>query len=817
MLRRVYLPVFFALFICTTKAQDSLRKKIDAVRLVSSIKIDGDLNDDAWKTAPIAKDFIEWRPSFGQKEDFENRTEVKFLYDNTAIYVGGYCHEKTRDSIAKELVGRDVVGNNDFVGVIFDTYNDKINGFGFYTTILGEQFDAKYSDANGEDGSWSAVWFCETKQHPDGWSFEMRIPYSALRFSKNTHTWGLNITRRRVKSGKQIMWNPVNPNVQGFLNQSGIWTGFSNIQPPLRLSFSPYLSSYVNHYPYKKEGKTTEPDFSASVNGGMDVKYGINQDYTLDMTIVPDFGQVQSDKLVLNLTPFEVQYQENRPFFTEGMEFFNKGGLFYSRRIGSTPLRAYSPELNANEVLEKTPSQSKLLNATKVSGRNQHGFGLGIFNAITQPMYATVKDTITGIERKVNVGSLTNYNVFVADQTLKNNSSISLVNTNVLRSGADYDANVTAGVFNFNNKANTYNYYGKVALSNLFSKDKTQSGYFHSVGFGKGGGNFNFNINQELADKNYEINDMGILFNNNYLDHYIWMGYKWIKPKKWYNSIRINFNQALSQRFTDARLQSYSVNANTNAQLKNLYFVGFRVFYRVSGNDFYEPRVPGKVFKTPMGYGSGIWLMSNEAKKFYYDVAYSKSLSELKTNTDIIKGNQFYLGTGQRYRFNDKLSVFTNFTFDKSDDNTGYAGGGYFARRLRKTVENTLGFKYNISREMGLTFNARHYWSNVQNKEYYQLRTDGRLLSAGTANSDDGYSFNFFNIDMVTFWQFAPGSFINLVWKNAILKRNEEAQQKYFYNLEKTLSYNQNNNFSIKIIYFIDYLDIKKRFGKKAK
>ena len=281
--------------------------------------------------------------------------------------LGGYCHERSKDSVSKELVGRDVIGVNDYVGVIFDTYRDRINGFGFYVTPLGEQFDAKYSTTNGEDGSWSAVWDSESKIVSDGWTFEMRIPYSAIRFvSRENQTWGLNITRNRKKTGRQFMWNPVDPKVNGFMNQSGDWTGIEKIDAPLRLSFSPYFSAYVNHYP--AEGKEAK-DVTTSINGGMDVKYGISDAFTLDMTLIPDFGQVRSDNLVLNVSPFEVRYQENRPFFTEGTELFNKGNLFYSRRIGGTPIHSGNiyNSLGPGEQVIKNPSKSKLINATKIS------------------------------------------------------------------------------------------------------------------------------------------------------------------------------------------------------------------------------------------------------------------------------------------------------------------------------------------------------------------------------------------------------------------------------------------------------------------
>src|SRR6185295_9784405 len=344
-------------------------KTLPAKRTSSVIKIDGKLDEAAWREATPATDFIEWRPNFGGKEEQETRTEVYLLYDNTAIYVSGYCHEKSKDSVSKELVGRDKIGVNDYVGIIFDTYFDKINGVGFYLTPLGEQFDAKYSTTFGEDDSWNAVWDGESQVVSDGWTFEMKIPYSALRFvSKDNQTWGLNITRNRKKVGRQFMWNPVDPNKNGFINQEGSWTGIEKIDAPVRLSFSPYFSTYLNHYRANTPGVK---DWTSSVNGGMDVKYGISDAFTLDMTLIPDFGQVQSDNQVLNLSPFEVRYNENRSFFTEGTELFSKGNLFYSRRIGGTPLHAgdvYN-NLSSNETVLKNPSESKLINATKVSGR----------------------------------------------------------------------------------------------------------------------------------------------------------------------------------------------------------------------------------------------------------------------------------------------------------------------------------------------------------------------------------------------------------------------------------------------------------------
>jgi hypothetical protein len=319
-MKKTIYQLLTGLLFCSPLFSQTASKTLSAKRTTSSFKIDGKLDEAAWKETIPATGFVEWRPNFGAIEDETTKTEIYLLYDNTAIYIAGYCHEKSRDSVSKELVGRDKIGVSDYVGIIFDTYFDKINGVGFYVTPLGEQFDAKYSTTFGEDGSWNAVWDSEAEVVNDGWTFEMKIPYSALRFvSKENQTWGLNITRNRKKVGRQFMWNPVDPKVNGFINQEGSWSGIEKIDAPIRLSLSPYFSTYLNHYPAKTAGVK---DWTTSINGGMDVKYGISDAFTLDMTLIPDFGQVQSDNQVLNLSPFEVRYNENRSFFTEGTELF---------------------------------------------------------------------------------------------------------------------------------------------------------------------------------------------------------------------------------------------------------------------------------------------------------------------------------------------------------------------------------------------------------------------------------------------------------------------------------------------------------------
>ena len=783
------------------------KKSIAIKRINSPVKIDGDLDEAVWKNVPVADKFIALRPTPFWAENTDNATKVYFLYNDEGIYIGGYCHEKNKDSIASELVGRDGFGNNDFVGVIFDTYYDKLNGFEYFVTPLGEQFDAKQApNTNGdsEDFGWNAVWQSAAKIHADGWSFEMFLPYSAIRFGKNKmQDWGLNIVRKRQKSGEQLFWQSIDPNVNGFLTQEGLITGLENIKPPLRLQFSPYFSAYQNHDDKAPAGVNKN---ATTFNGGMDIKYGLSPAFTLDMTLIPDFGQVQTDNLTLNLSPFEQKFSDNRAFFTEGAELFNKGNLFYSRRI-----------------------PTKLYNATKISGRTQKGLGIGFLNAIAKPQYRTEKNSSTGIETKIETEPLTNYNVLVLNQTLKNNSSVSLVNTNVWRSGKGYDANVTSALVDLFDKKNMWNIGGNVSVSNLFGRDnKTTTGYAHSIYFSKVSGHFNFQVWQDLVNAKYDKSDLGYITNNNSKDQGFWAGYSWTKPSRWYNQFRLNTNIFYSRLVSPLDLlkrkemmyQNTSYNFNANGQLKNLWWVGANVNGGLNRNDFYEPRKYGRVFKDKPRVHTNAWWESNSAKKISWG-----------GNISLGKGayfNRTLIGYGifGKVRFSSKFSVDHQLNMEQTKNQAGYAETVgetiYFSRRNVTSVENIFSVKYNFNNRMGLSLRTRHYWSKVDPKEFFVLDVYGDLqkpASPFTGNVNQNY--NFVSMDMVYTWQFAQGSFVNIVWKNINENFQRDFEKDYFNNFSKTIGRNgynnltQFNSFSVKVIYFLDYLTMKNKLKNK--
>ena len=809
-MKKLYLLLFLLLtFVFATMAQNAQRQ-VSAVRTNLPIKIDGNILEEAWKKGAFISDLVEMRPSFGTVESPANKTELYLLYDDNAVYFGGVLHEARPDSISTELAGRDAIGVNDFIGIIFDTYQDKINGLGFYVTPLGEQFDVKYAIGNGnEDISWNAVYFTSAKITAEGWSFEMQIPYSAIRFSKKqVQNWGMNIIRRRVKSGQQFSWNPVNPANFGFMNQAGTLTAITDIKPPVRLSFSPYLSTYLSHNPYASEQRT-----SASINGGMDVKYGISDAFTMDMTLVPDFGQVQSDNQVLNLTPFEVRYDEYRPFFNEGTELFNKGNLFYSRRVGGQPIHygdVYA-QIAPGEAVLKNPTETKLLNATKISGRTPKKLGIGFFNAVTRAEYATIESS-NKEHYKIQTAPLTNYNVVVFDQAMKHNSSVAIVNTNVWRSGSDYDANVTAVMWDLYDKKVDWNVWGQVTHSRLIGKEapgKTTSGYNYNVFLGKFKGRFNFDIHRFFTDDKYDQRDMGYFTNNNYVTHGFYAGYKWLKPKGIYNNIYINVNGNYSEVHVPRQYQWLRINANANSQLKNLWTVGVSNDFRAEAHDIYEPRIVGKMVKIPASWMTGFFVSSNRAKKYAANI----EIYQRRSSKYNYLASEIYFGNS--YRFNNKLTIGISGLAGIYNRDFGFAyienDNSIFGLRNRRTVENVLESKYNFNNKMGITFRLRHYWSQVHYTRFFTLIDEGEVedLTLASQNPDD--NVNFFNIDMVYTWQFAPGSFLNIGWKNAAALFDQDIDGKYFHNLHNTIQNPQQNTLSVKVIYYLDYLNLKKK------
>ncbi len=830
---KIFIPLFLVTTFCNAQQTMTLRPLIKAQKVATNIKIDGKLDEAAWKNASLINNLIEFQPTPFKEENKSNRSEFLIMYNNDGIYFGGKCYEKSVDSIAKELIGRDGFGNNDFVGLSFDTYNDKQNGFEYFLTPLSEQMDAKISVGNngGEDFGWNAVWEGKCIIENDGWSFEMFIPFSAIRFGKGKEqNWGINFFRRRKFTGQQYAWASINPQINGALTQEGFWNGITDIKPPIRLQFSPYLSYNTTIFSKAEVG---EKKVVQQVNGGMDVKYGINQAFTLDMSLVPDFGQVQTDNRVLNLSPFRQQFNEQRAFFTEGTELFSKGDLFYSRRIGKEPTQTYGvyDDVTNDETITKDPIETKIVNATKVSGRMQNGLAIGVLNAVTVSQDATIKNNITNAERKIETYPLTNYNVLVFDKTMKHNSSVSFVNTNVLRNGNSYDANVSMALIDVNDKTNTWNVGARAGISYLngngiifndgtFTKEKT--GYTQSIYFGKTSGKLTFNMYWDYVNSKFDKNDFGYQPNNNYTENGFYVGYNINKPKAWYNRIGGNINGFINHLTTPIdqlkqaghMYQEAFTAINFFGQTKRLWDFYANVNYRPQVNDYYEPRKYGRVFKRAPRLNLYMNINSNSAKKYSFGPEIGFNTSSQFQQSYRLSGGMF-----QKIRLNQKFSIEHFIGYEHNNNQAGYADVDsndiYFTRRDVDVLQNRITAKYNFTNKMGITLNIRHYWSGVNARKLLLLNAKGYLEDfnmIAIPPTDYSRNFNQFALNMVYTWQIANGSFLYIVWKDdASEYKSANYESSYFKNIDRTFSENNATTFSVKLIYFLDYLHFKKK------
>lgn len=791
-------------------------KQAVAKRIDTNIKIDGLLDESIWQEVATIENFVDLEPLAGKAA--AAKTKVKMAYDNTALYISAYMEELGgRDSVMRELSKRDDFGNTDWFGVFMSPYRDGSNGFGFILASTGVQFDAKYSNGGNEDPSWDAVWSSAVAILDNGWSMEMKIPYSAIRFPDDKEqVWSINFGRQRARTGEKSFWNPIDPQVTGFLTQFGEISGIKDIKSPVRLSATPYASVYAQNYYDKNAAKKSSNSYSYSA--GMDVKYGINDAFTLDMTLIPDFGQVQSDDQVLNLSPFEIQFSENRPFFTEGTELFNKGNLFYSRRVGGTPLGhdiAYEQTQEGENVIEN-PHETQLYNATKLSGRTTNGLGVGVLNAVSAEERATIENTTTGDRRTFVTSPLANYNVFVLDQNLKNSSSVSFINTNVWRSGNQYhDANVTGAYFNLRNKKLTYGMSGGGSLSQQYYKNLDNVfGYKYNLSLRKLSGSVTYGIDYYEESKNYNPNDLGILFapNERVLSGYV----NYSRFKEWwkFNAFEAGINSSYNRLHTPSKYANFGMEVWAWARTKQLWnFNAWTYVEPIKTYDFFEPRREGRYYTFPTNWNTGININSDSRKRYIFGI----STNFRKFNEEGRRNFNWYYS--QRYRFSNKFSLSlstgnTNFLndvgfFDNSGDDI------IFSKRHSISVQNVLGGNYLFNNLMGLSLRVRHNWQKVQFKSFHRLDDEGLLQPTNYVGSK-GLDFHAFTVDMVYTWRFAPGSDVSIVWKNAILGLNRNAVNDYgdwdYFQAANGLGeLPQNNSISLRVVYFLDYLDLRRK------
>jgi len=774
------------------------RRSISARRVDEAPRIDGRMDEQVWQNLPLLTGFIQYMPHNGQAASQD--TEARIGYDDRAFYIGVLCLDTDHDQIGRELRPRDDYGdmNSDLLSVLINPYNDSLNSFYFVVSAAGVQADSKFS-GDTSDQRWDAVWESAVAITREGWTVEIRIPFSTLRFSSRmVQDWGVNLWRWIARNREWSCWNPVRREIQGWQKQNGVLRGVRDLDPPLRLSLTPYLSGYIEKGPAAGWGR--------SFNGGTDLKYGINDSFTLDVTLIPDFGQIQSDDELLNLTPYEIQFNEKRQFFTEGSELFNKGNIYYSRRIGDQPVGydIVSDQLGESEELISNPEETRLINATKISGRTNNGLGIGILNAMTAPAFARSRDLSSGEERRIMTQSFTNYNLTVLDQTLSRNSYVSLSNSNVIRSSCV--ANVSATEFIFADRSNTYRAKGTGAFSWIRDEGQTAAGYKAFLEIGKYGGIWQYQGSLSVISDRYDQNDFGYLRRNNEVVAGAVLSHQIYEPFGCFLSLVNNLELTTHRMYRPNAFSDVILRYWGEASFRNQYSLQWELqAVPLEQHDYWETRMSDRYVILPR-YLKGWMTAGSDPRRMLAVKIRAGYQSSMKYDFPVTSQE---FGVSPAVRFNDHLNLRFQGLYTRDRNQPGYISSEedgdtvIFGRRDRRTVENILEASYTFNSKASLIFRVRHYWSTAEYDRFYQLENSGRLVLSDYSNEHD-INYNAFNIYMTFRWNFAPGSEILMNWKNAVYTSDAGPVDTYWGNLGDTLDSPKTNSLSIKILYYFD-------------
>lgn len=658
------------------EAPRTTRPALAAVRAERQPVIDGRLDDTVWQRAAAATSFVQRNPRPG--EHATQRTEARVAYDESAIYVAIRAYDTAPDSIASQLARRDATGIfSDWVDVIIDSFHDRRSGYRFSVNPHGVKKDVFHFDDGDEDLSWDAVWDVATSIDEHGWTAEYRIPLSQIRFASNAgeQTWGLQFGRTIARYEETSFWSPILPNAGGFMSLAGELRNVTGLGSPRRLEVLPYVVSRVSRTP-EPAGPVPSPFWRRTDPGGSagaDLKYGLTSNLTLTATVNPDFGQVEADPSVVNLSAFETFFPERRPFFLEGADLFSLNigddgageNLFYSRRIGRAPQRSFDDADHVN-----TPDAARILGAGKLTGR-VGDWSVGFFNATTQAVNAEVLRN--GAVEELPAEPMTNFAVGRLTRAFRNGASslggmFTTVHRDIddpafhgLRSSA-YAAGI-AGHHRFG-PDNRFQVTGHIAASSIFGDtlalqlaQRAPQRYYQRpdadhVEYDPGrtslhglagtiyvskrtGGRWNATTGGSFRTPGFEVNDAGFQMNGDQRFVFFSFNYHHADPGRILRSWNVGFNPNAGWDFGGTRLWT-QFNTWGGATFNNFWNVNFFANNRWSATSTAALR-GGPAIHSPGGNNYNVNVTSDRRRAVWYSLNTNgyieRGTSTQRTNT----------------------------------------------------------------------------------------------------------------------------------------------------------------------------------------
>ena len=812
-----------------------------AVRADRAPVIDGKEDDSVWRIAPAQSDFREFQPAEGKAPRF--KTEFKAAYDERNLYVFIRAFDDHPDSIMKALSRRDVRASSDQVKIMLDSYFDRRNGYEFAVNPNGVKRDyAMYNDRN-EDQSWDAIWDVGTRIDSVGWTAEYRIPLSQLRFAdRKEHTFGIAIWRDIERYKERTSWPLYSSNKNGLVSQLGRLEGIRGIGAPHRLEVTPYTLAKNS----SRQTSFAPNDWDRVQQGtvGADIKYGVTSNLVLDGTINPDFGQVEADPSVLNLSAFETFFQEKRPFFVEGAGTYSfevncnivncsGEGLFYSRRIGRSPQVSQYAGIGA-------PAATPILGAGKLTGRFPGGLSIGVLDAFTkhvegtadrtmepQTNYALLRaqqeyrgggTTVGMIATSVNRGvdqwtdQFLRRSAFVVGSDFKHKLGTKYeVSGSLMRSQVSGEAAVIAAT----QRSSVHNYQRPDGGLRYDPSLTSLTGNAEEIHFAKLGGNsvFRFQTNYQRRSPGFEINDLGFLRRADQQSHATWAALQYRKPTSWYRSLQMNFNE-WNDWTTGGMMTETAFNTNWHLNAKNnWWWHAGGTINGLAGALCDLCARGGPALRRSTGlypwFGFNWDDRARVAPSFFVNLGRSDGgrswYVSQSVSADIRPSSAVQLSAGLDYERSANDGQF----FGKVIDGVGVSHYT-FAHLEQKTVSFSTRASYTMSPVLTLQvyaapFMTRGTYSNVRELSATPRATDydARYQPYPTANPG-GFNVKEMRSNTVLRWEYRPGSTMFVVWAHGReFFDNKEGTQSWNDEFDQLFKQHPDNTFLIKVAYWL--------------
>lgn len=803
-----------AAFADTTRVQTQIVPELNAYRVnPHSPTIDGMLNDSVWLGDNIQKGRMAVQRGPIEGMPVSESTLVAVAYDDAALYVAFWCYDSEPAKISRQLVRRDRSSQADRVTLRVDPFHDHQNGHAFEVNVSGVQRDCRYFDQNNADMDWDAVWESATQVQPWGWSAEMRIPYNCLRFpKKEEHTWGIDFTRYISRKFETDGWAFTPEAMGGFVSNFGHLNGLVGIKPASHTEILPYVVSSKQIEPRS----LGNPDGrSAMKNVGLDLKYGVSSDLVLDATFNPDFGQVELDQPVLNLSAYETFYSERRPFFLEGSDLYQTDfNLFYSRRIGRPPRGS----INDGEFAYYTsfPKSTTILGAAKVTGKLFERTSVAFLTAVTQreeaeyiaetnivldsnwvgdSLHTTVR-SVDRVTRKGVVEPEASYSVLRLKRELFRNSAIGGMLT--LASQESRLPATTGGIdWRLSTNNNAWGFRGQTVFSRLDSK---HTGYGVDVTFERTGGkHIRGAFGGTIKDRFLNLNRLGYISRADSRSAWGWLQYRTTDPWWIFQETYNNFNIYPAWNFDGVRIQ-LGGNFNTNITFTNFWFLGGGV--EVQAERYSDTETRGNGLWVWPKYPTFSWWMSlttDQRKKLWFN---------WNPGSGGDRGGNWwanYVGFGLRPRANMEFSAGMNYKRELGGTRwIGNAGSqSVFADLDRDEMYLEASASIVVNRNLTVQLSSQGLGAGLDYSRYrYYLGGDTYSEPLDGVNTD--YNYSEMNSTLLIRWEYRPGSTLYLVWTRSRPEFDpKENNLDVSRDLKRMFSGNAENIFLVKASYWM--------------